>query len=282
MESSGSENQLPRESSPDSDFRDLLREISRSNERKENDKLIEFNKIDSKFYLKNFTEEVNSLNKLKSETKKIELESNIVDHRLDNYVRDLFRENQGDSQFNQDLGRIIRQPTVAPRQLLPRIRRETFLHHGLSARSIQPEFMRVELKVNGDRVLVDKEYTHIDFMPEGRRRREPSKTTNSIANAIKGLTGLVAAIDAGEVALEPVFVGTININMALISQRFGFRIVDTCRNPDGTINKSKTSFTVVGRLEDVRQKLVEFAQSGLYQRILQRDARQRRTLQPAK
>ena len=285
MESSGSENRAPqRDSRPDSDFRDLLRERSQRNRPNEN--LIKFNEKEYKESIKSFTKknEENLLNILKFEDKK-NYESNIIDHRLDRYVRDLFRESRTDGQFNQDLNRIIRQPVLIPRQLLPEAGRSGFFFHGFSATSLQAiglPLMGGELKVDGERISIDKRFTRIDFMPEGRTRREASKITNSMTNAIKGLTGLVAAIDSREFDLEPVFVGTTNINMALISQRLGFKIVDSCRNPDGTIDRSKTRFTVVGRLEDIRQKLVEFVQSGLDQRVLQRDARQKRTLQPAR
>ena len=284
MESSGSENRAPqRDSRPDSDFRDLLREMSQRNRLNEN--LIKFDKEYSKESLKSSTKnEENLFNILRLENKK-NYESNIIDHRLDSYIRDLFRESQRDGQFNQDLDRIIRQPALIPRQLLPEAGRSGFLLHGFYATSSQAigfPLMGGELKVDGERISIDKRFTRIDFMPEGRTRREASKITNSMANAIKGLTGLVAAIDSREFDLEPVFVGTTNINMALISQRLGFKIVDSCRNPDGTIDRSKTRFTVVGRLEDIRQKLVEFVQSGLDQRVLQRDARQKRTLQPVR
>lgn len=288
MESSGRENQAPqRVSGQDSDFRDLLREMSRRSERRKNEKLIEIDKNDYKSSLKNIIEEKDISNIFKIENKK-NYESNIIDDRLDSYVRDLFRENRVDVRFDEDLDRIRREQTrVLPSQLLPVTDKRAFSLHGFSASSLQViglPLMGGELKVDGERVLVDKRYTHIDFMPEGRARREASKITNSIASVIKGLTGLVAAIDAREVDLEPIFVGTTNINMALISQRLGFRIVDSCRNPDGTIDKSRTSFTVVGRLEDIRQKLSEFAQSGLDQKVLQRDTRlkQQRTLQPAR
>ena len=255
MESRGNENELPQRSpSPD---RDLLREMSRRNRPSEN--LSKFIKEDYEENLKNFTKnkEENLFNTLK---------------------RDLFRESQTDSQFNQDLGRLIRQPTVVPRQPLSEAGRSRFSLHGLLARfsqAIELPHMGRDLKVDEESVPIDKGYTRIDFLPEERPRRYASKLTNSMANAIKGLTGLVAAIDAGEVDLEPVFVGTTNINMALISQRMGFKIVDSCRNSDGTIDKSRKEFTVVGRLGDVRQKLAEFAQSGLNQKILQRDARPR-------
>lgn len=252
MESSRSEIPAPqRASGTDSDFRDLLREMSRRSERNEKEmatsakNLIKFNKSDYETSLiKNFTKKEGYFsNILKTETKK-NFESSIIDDRLDSYVRDLFRENRRDVRFEEDLDRVRRQTTrLLPREMLPVAHKGTFSMHGLSAGSMPAAFMRVELKVDGERVLVDKEYTGIDFMPE-RARRDASKLTNSLANAIKGMTGLVAAIDAREVDLEPVFVGTTNINMALISQRLGFRVIDSCRNPDGTIDKSKTSFTV--------------------------------------
>lgn len=288
MESSGSENQLPqRDTRTDSDFSDLLREMSRRSERRENLKLIEINKIDYKSSLNYIIEEKGIFNILEIEKIK-NYESNIIDGRLDGYVRDLFRENRADVRFDEDLDRIRREQTrVLPIQLLPVTDKRAFSLHGFSASSWQVIGLPLvggELKVDGERVLVDNRYTRIDFMPEGRARRKASKITNSIASAIKGLTGVVAAIDAREVDLEPIFVGTTNVNMALISQRLGFKIIDSCRNPDGTIDKSRISFIVVGRLEDIRQKLSEFAQSGLDQRILQRDKveKQKQTLQPAR
>lgn len=149
---------------------------------------------------------------------------------------------------------------------------------GLSARVL--ESRGEEITVDEKKLQIER-YTQIDFTPGQRTRFDSTKVSDSLANGIKGLVELVAAIDKGEVVLEPIFIGETNIKMALISQRLGFRIADSCRLPNGQIDKSKERFTVVGRLEDIRQKLAEFAQKGLTERILNRDARLRRIPQPA-
>lgn len=84
---------------------------------------------------------------------------------------------------------------------------------------------------------------------------------------------LLEAIDQGRVAVPTLFIGETNINMALIAQRMGFVIVDQDRNPDGSINKDKTSFTVVGVLDQIRSKVAQIQASESYRNLSRRQRR---------
>lgn len=231
---------------------------------------------------------LNSTLKIKIEGKSIEnYESEIVNNRLDRFIVNTLREPLEDPEFGGIVSQITRGPAgVLPTQ--PRVpeQRRTFVsRYGLTATGSTNGADR-ELVVGGQTVLArgDK-YTRVNFRPGGRLRLDTSKLTDSIANGIRGLTELIAAVDKGDVALDSTFVGITNINMALIAQRLGFRIVDACRSQNGEIDKSRDSFQIAGRLEDIRQKLAEFAQSGLSQRVLERQARleqrPQQRLQPA-
>ena len=113
-------------------------------------------------------------------------------------------------------------------------------------------------------------------MPGGRIQLDRSKITDSLTKGVRGLAELLDAIDQGRFSATEVFQGQTNINMALIAQRLGFKIADSCRTPDGNINRDLTSFTIVGRLSDIRQKVEEFKQSNIQQKL---EARAQR-LQP--
>lgn len=114
----------------------------------------------------------------------------------------------------------------------------------------------------------------IDFTPGGRTRFEPKQITDSLANGIQGIRELVEAIDTGQIDEVQTLVGTTNINMALIAQRLGFRIVDQDRTADGEIDATKSYFTVVAEMENVRSKVREFEEQGRLDRIQRRHQRQ--------
>lgn len=129
--------------------------------------------------------------------------------------------------------------------------------------------------MHGEEVIFDNECTAVNFMPGKRQRRDPSKITESLAAGIRGIVELLDAINRGVVRVAPVFIGSTNINMALIAQRLGFTIADKCRTPDGKINRSLTKFTIVGRLDDIRRKVGEFEKSKIYEKLLDRAERQK-------
>lgn len=112
----------------------------------------------------------------------------------------------------------------------------------------------------------------IDFIPGGRTNFEPRNITDSLVRGIEGIGKLLDAIDNGDFCDADVLVGYTNINMALIAQRLGFSIVDQDRTVDGHIDKSKFTFTVVGRMEGVRAKFKEFEMTGKAKKLRMRHA----------
>ena len=112
--------------------------------------------------------------------------------------------------------------------------------------------------------------TNIDFMPGGRTSKDPTMLTQSLAAGINGIVELLDAIDHGRNELPSVFVGHTNINMALIAQRIGFEITDQCRDQNGNIDRERTRFTVVGKLDNIRAKVEQFKQSAKYVRLQKR------------
>lgn len=146
-----------------------------------------------------------------------------------------------------------------------------FFFSGLHSYAVKGVDSR-ELTVHGERVVL-KDYNSIHFAPEERISLNPSKMTESLASGIQGVVEMINAIDQGRFEAAPVFVGTTNINMALIAQRLGFVIVDQCRTPDGNINKNLRSFTVVGKLDDIRARVGEYKRAGVAQKLEQRNQR---------
>lgn len=205
-------------------------------------------------------------------------ESEIINDHLDQFINNTLTDTSNrNDEFRRVLDRLSRDPSAnipfVPAATRKDERKAFHSKHGLMAQD-WAVLTESELTVDGQKVIEEgARFTRVDFTPGGRVAMVPAKMTDSIANGIKGLTELVAAIDAGLLELEPVFIGTTNVNMALISQRLGFRIVDADRRPDGSVDKTKAKFRVVGRLEDIRKKLSEFAQSGIQERVLERDLR---------
>jgi hypothetical protein len=128
------------------------------------------------------------------------------------------------------------------------------------------------LTVNGKKII-ENTYTEIHFTPGKRNSFDPSKITDSLANGIQGLLDLLDFINQNKFEAESIFIGKTNINMALITRRLGFEIVDQCRTPKGEINRGLKEFTVVGRLDDIRIHVEEFKKSNEYQRLMQRNQR---------
>lgn len=206
-----------------------------------------------KFEKNRLEEEIIPLNR----TNPLKLERENVDRRLDDFIRE-----------RMDIR--IPQRANPPLPLNPDLfnPKRGFFSSGLSSRVVKGAYVR-ELTVHGERVVLE-DYNDIHFTPGGRGRFNFSKMTESLASGIQGIVELINAVDQGRFEAAPVFVGTTNINMALIAQRLGFVIVDQCRTPDGTINKNLGSFTVVGKLSDIRVRVEEFKRAGVDQKLAQR------------
>ena len=113
----------------------------------------------------------------------------------------------------------------------------------------------------------------IGFLPEGRGAFDPKRMTDSLIGGIQGIRELVEAIDKGRFEDVKVLEGGTNINMALIAQRLGFRIVDQDRTADGKIDKTRNYFRVIARAEDVRRRLKEIEAMGGTDRLQKRHER---------
>lgn len=149
-----------------------------------------------------------------------------------------------------------------------------FLEDGLSAIVFKRTQLDPRLTIKGEEVKFEgDEYTDVEFLPGGRDKFKASKITESLAKGISGLTKLLAAIDRGNINIAPILVGRTNINMALIAQRLGFSIVDQCRTPNRELDKALNIYTIVGKIENVREKVKEFQQLGVSDRLLARQQR---------
>lgn len=144
---------------------------------------------------------------------------------------------------------------------------------GLSASVQKGEAFFRQLTIGGAEVDFSGGYTQVDFMPEGRTYLDRTQITKSLAAGIHGIIELLEAIDSGKFAAPATFLGVTNINMALIAQRLGFTIVDQSRTPDGNIDKDKKSLTVVGYLDDIRERVNEFKVADTIDRLQQRITR---------
>lgn len=144
---------------------------------------------------------------------------------------------------------------------------------GLSAEVVKDLTICQGSTINGKSIDTGKAYTRIDFTPGGRERFDRLKQTDSLAKGIKGIMELLDVIDQGDVYLEDIFVGSTNINMALIAQRLGFVIVDQCRTAEGQIDKNIKTFIIVGRLEDIRKQVLKLQEIRLPERLFSRKRR---------
>jgi hypothetical protein len=192
----------------------------------------------------------------------IKLENNIINNKLDDYIFEVFRRNE---------------------------RNEILSHHNQPANtndikeffssttgfSVQSQCdTPYNLVVEGKPIWkLSGKISKIDFTPNHRVMFDPTEMTDSLVKGIQGLVELFKSIDQGKVGVAPLLFGTTNKHMALIAQRMGFKIVDSCRTEDGEINNKLESYTVVAKIEDVRQKITEFQKSATKQRLFKRQAR---------
>jgi hypothetical protein len=170
------------------------------------------------------------------------LEQRTTDERLDVFIRDALLRREVSLQA-------LRRPFVDVQDVpAGQIKKRFNSASGLYVATLDARFLPAEeLTINGERVVIDNgEYSRIDFTPNGRTRFDAERMTDSLAKGIQGIIELLDAIGHGDVQLAPVFAGTTNINMALIAQRLGFKIVDSCRTADGNINKDLSEFIIVG------------------------------------
>lgn len=115
----------------------------------------------------------------------------------------------------------------------------------------------------------DGQCTSIHFLPGDRLTNERSAVTESLFLAVQGMQELVAAVERGRVNLPPVLVGETNPEMANIARRIGFEPVDSC-TANGKIDPSKPKIVLVGRFEEVKEKLKKFLESDIYTKIQDR------------
>lgn len=186
------------------------------------------------------------------------LESPQTDRRVDEFIIEEFRD-------------ILRPERTRPSQPPSENKRRFRSSTGLSA----VDDTGFVITVGGQTVLSpDEMYTRIDFVPEFRTFRDPTKVTESLKAWIDGLIELLDAIEQGRAELTPIFVlGDTNINMALITQRFGFEITDQCRTENGEIDRNRKSFTAIGRLDQIKERVDQFKQSVKYDRLETRAGR---------
>lgn len=188
------------------------------------------------------------------------LEGEAVDRRVDEFIRQRMRR-----EIPQRVTRPLPVPDLGPKRSFS------------SPTGLRADKMRGyarSLTVNGKAVLFE-DYNDIHFMPGGRAYFDSSRVTESLTKGIQGVVDLLDAVDQGEFEPASTFIGTTNINMALIAQRLGFVIIDECRNQDGSINKNSQQFTVVGELRDIRARVEEFKRAGIDQKLAQRNQRLR-------
>lgn len=232
----------------------LLKENFNNNKKRIHREIVSFEKS----YLK---KEIISLNRIGT----LRLEEENVNRRLDDFIR-------------EGMGRRIPQGANRPLPLnnlrVPGSKTLFSSSTGLGALAYKGVVYPKHTTVNGEKMALE-DYADIHFTPEGRRHFNQSKMTESLTSGIQGIVELIEAIDQGKFEAVSMFVGHTNINMALIAQRLGFVIADQCRNPDGSINKNLRSFTVVGKLDDIRGRVEEFKRVGIDQKLAQRNQRLR-------
>lgn len=201
------------------------------------------------------------------------LEEPGVNARIDAFIRQVHEElaRRQQAQRVQDVGAAVRREI--PPLAVPLSDKDCFgSATGVRARI---GLLDRELSVNGEKVTLFKSgYTEVNFIPEGRVKIDQARITESLTRGIEGMIELIDAIDQGIFKAAPIFVGTTNINMALVAQRLGFVITDECRTADGNIDRGRSSFTVVGRLNDIRSRVEEFKRSGKYEQLTRRNERQ--------
>lgn len=251
-----------------------------------------FPKIDEKFKMNEFKliekifDDRSYLNKIK-EDKRFDryLYENLIinknfNPRLDEFIRE--RIPLREENLLPELDRIELPQLRELRRLDESTKFKSFANSGFTADTKKYFGPRPSLSINGQPIESSNgEYTEVHFTPDGRGNFTPSKMTDSLAKGIEGVAKMIDAIDSGTFISAQLFVGRTNLNMALIAQRLGFVIVDECRNPDGTINKDLKSFTVVGKLEDIKAKVEEFRKAGTDQKLAQRNQRLKLKPSPA-
>jgi|SRR3989344_5563229 len=198
------------------------------------------------------------------------LEDNIIVRRIDSFIGRSFEITSIDLQAIMD--RYPARPEFA-NQYLPYNRHKCIFSSGTGL-TVSLDASVSGLTVGGVRVVGEGEVARVNFTPNGRSSFDRKQMTDSLAMGIQGFRELMQAADRGELEGTQTLVGTTNINMALIAQRLGFAIVDQDRTPDGNIDATKGSFTVVARIEDVQARIREFEELGAVDRLQKRHKKQ--------
>lgn len=205
-----------------------------------------------------------------------DLENDRRNRRIDRFIEE---------QIDRPLPGVMPPIRVAEPQapVLPHIAARYFCSlTGFTATSHGRDFPSA-MTVKGKKVVSEGNkpgYTEIHFTPGDRSSFSQSKMTDSLAQGIQGVMEMIEAVDKGKFELAQLFVGVTNINMALIAQRMGFAITDECRTPDGKIDINRRTYTVVGKLEDIRAKVEEFKKKGTAAKLRQRSQRLRSAMIP--
>jgi hypothetical protein len=241
---------------------------------------------ESKIYEKNnfskevldFKEQFKSKNKLENlirieEISSYPLENNEILTGVDRFIDRII---QSTPRITPDFRTLTRRPIEPADRAIPQLpsRSAGRVFRSGTGLQVATGVSTVGLTVEGRHIVNAGNVARIDFTPGGRTYFEPRHITDSLVNGIQGLRELVRAVDEGQIDEVGTLVGTTNINMALIAQRLGFRIVDQNRTPDGEIDASIPNFTVVADMDEVRAKVREFEEEGRLARIRRRHQRQ--------
>lgn len=242
-------------------------------ENKERDSRLKIIKINEENLPNNFN--FNSYEKkINKEFRNFNLEDNRRNRRIDRVIGQL---------IDRPLPRVVPQIDGAEPRTLKGIASRYFSSlTGFTASAHDYGFPRT-MTIEGQEVMFEDDkqgYTEIHFTPDSRVHFDPSKMTDSLAQGIQGVIEMVEAVDKGKFNPAQLFVGVTNINMALVAQRMGFVIVDECRTSDGKINKDLQTYTVVGKLGDIRAKVEEFKTKGIQGKLHQRGQRLLRNMVP--
>ncbi len=208
------------------------------------------------------------------------IESETTNREFDLFIQNEFRQRILNETLESQVPTISINPTLQEQShLQTTFKSKTGLLANIgTARTILIDAQLDNLSAGEVSISSDEKITRIDFVPEGRARFIASKMTDSISKGINGLIELLEAIENASFDSAPILVGSTNLNMALISQRLGFRIADQCRTQTGEIDKTLSKFIVIGKLDEIKTKVEEFKNSDITQKIS--DRARRLKLQP--
>lgn len=108
--------------------------------------------------------------------------------------------------------------------------------YGLAAMKVPFDTQGLENETISKEKIIpeDNNCTLVHFLPEERLTSDPKFRTESLFYSVEGLKEMIEAIDNNKVDLPPTFIGFTNVDMAKIAIRFGFKVVDSCLDNNGT------------------------------------------------